>query len=218
MKTVVVAHGALEPRDLNELDDAELVIAADGGANALAERGFSPHAVVGDLDSIEASLAERLGADGARIERHPTDKDASDAELALERASAAGADEIVILGALGGPRLDHEVANLLLLADAAWAGRSVRLVRGSSTTRVVRGGESLELIGGVGDVVSLLPIGGDAAGVRTAGLRWPLHGERLRLGRSRGLSNEVVAPPASVSLDDGMLLVVEIRAQGDERA
>jgi thiamine pyrophosphokinase len=57
--------------------------------------------------------------------------------------------------------------------------------------------------------VSLLPVGGDALGVRTDGLLFPLAGEALRFGRSRGVSNEVAAAPASVSLEDGVLLVIE---------
>jgi Thiamin pyrophosphokinase, vitamin B1 binding domain. len=58
--------------------------------------------------------------------------------------------------------------------------------------------------------VTLLPIAGDAQAVRTVGLRFPLAGEPLmRLGRSRGLSNQIVAAPASVSLERGTLMVIE---------
>jgi thiamine pyrophosphokinase len=66
-----------------------------------------------------------------------------------------------------------------------------------------------------GDLVTLLPIGGDAIGVRIDGVRWPLENATLRLGRSRGLSNEVLAPAASASLKRGTLLVVEHRTQGE---
>jgi thiamine pyrophosphokinase len=82
---------------------------------------------------------------------------------------------------------------------------------------VVRGGERMVLLGGVGDTVSLLPIGGDADGVRTEGLRWTLAGETLAMGRSRGLSNEVTSTPASVTLERGTLLVVETAARGATR-
>ena len=75
---------------------------------------------------------------------------------------------------------------------------------------ILRGSGALDLDVEVGDLVSLLPVGGDADGVRTRGLRYPLSGERLRLGESRGLSNVVQATPASVSLDGGALLVITI--------
>jgi thiamine pyrophosphokinase len=209
MKAVVVASGQLEPNDAEWLDDADLVIAADGGAGSLDRLGRRPDLLIGDLDSIEPSLAERLAERGTPIDRRSPDKEASDTELAVEAAFAAGASEVVILGAVGGERLDHELANLLLVADPALAERGVRVVRGSTTIRALPRGGRLELAGAVGDLVTLLPIGGDTAGVTTAGLRWPLAGATLRMGRSRGLSNEIVSTPASVRIDAGTLLVIE---------
>ena len=211
---VVVASGDLDPRDAAVLDGADLVIAADGGATALERLGRVPDRLVGDLDSTDPGLVDRLAAAGTQVERHPTDKDASDAELAVAVAVEAGADETVLLGAMGGERLDHAVANLLMLVDPALAGRDVRLVHGPTTVRVLRGGERMALTGGDGDLVSLLPIGGDADGVRTEGLRWALDGEPLANGRSRGLSNEVLTAPASVTLEAGTLLVVETATRG----
>lgn len=214
MRTVVVASGALEEADAGWLDGADVVIAADGGAASLDGLGRRPDLLIGDLDSVDARLVERLEGEGVTVERHPVDKDASDTELALERALADPAAEVVILGALGGERLDHELANLLLLADPALAGRDVRLVRGDTHVRVARGGERLVLDGSAGDLVTLLPVGGDAVGARTEGLRWPLRDATLAMGRSRGLSNLVEAPPASVSLERGTLLVVETASEG----
>jgi thiamine pyrophosphokinase len=208
MKAVVVASGQLEANDAGWLDDADLVIAADGGAGSLDRLGRRPDLLIGDLDSIEPSLAERLAERGTPIDRRSPDKEASDTELAVEAAFAAGASEVVILGAVGGKRLDHELANLLLVADPALAERGVRVVRGSTTIRALPRGGRLELAGAVGDLVTLLPIGGDT-GVTTVGLRWPLVGATLRMGRSRGLSNEIVSTPASVRIDAGTLLVIE---------
>ena len=214
MKMVVVAAGDLDPTDATVLDEADLVIAADGGATALDRLGRRPDRLVGDLDSTDPGLVQRLAARGTSIERHPTDKQASDAELAVLEALEAGDGETVLLGAIGGERLDHAVANLLMLADPALAGRDLRIVHGATTVRVLRGGERMVLVGLTGDFVSLLPVGGDAGGVRTEGLRWPLDGERLPMGRSRGLSNEVLAAPASVTLETGSLLVVETATRG----
>ena len=117
MLIAVVASGDLAADDVRWLDRAELVIAADGGAATLERIGRRPDRLVGDLDSVDASLVARLTDAGVPIDRHPTDKDATDTELALQDAVTGGATEIVLLGALGGDRLDHELANLLLLAD-----------------------------------------------------------------------------------------------------
>jgi len=214
MRFTVVASGDLADGDERWLDGAT-VIAADAGAERLDRLGRAPDRLVGDLDSVSEELVARLAAAGVPIDRHPADKDASDTELALGAAIAAGATEIVLLGAIGGTRLDHELANVLLLADPALGDRDVRIAHGPTTVRVLRGGHRLALGGVGGDLVTLLPIGGDAIGVRIDGVRWPLENATLRLGRSRGLSNEVLAPAASASLKRGTLLVVEHRTQGE---
>jgi thiamine pyrophosphokinase len=216
MKVVVVASGDLDPMDTVWLDRADLVLAADGGAGSLDRHGRRPDRLIGDLDSVDASLIERLAATGVVIDRFPLDKEASDTELAVEAALEAGATEVVLLGAFGGSRIDHELATVLLLADPALAGRNVRAVRASAQARAINGGELLILGGAVGDTVSLLPVGGDVTGVTTDGLRWPLEGATLRMGRSRGLSNEVSGLPASVRIELGSLLVVETASRGGD--
>ena len=215
MKVVVVASGQLADGDAGWLDDADLVFVADGGAASLDMLGRRPDLLVGDLDSVDASLVERLRASGVRVERHPVDKEASDTELAVTAALDAGATAVVVLGGLGGDRLDHELANLLLLADPALAPSDVRVVRGSTRLRALHAARPLALDGAVGDLVTLLPVGGDAHGVTTEGLRWPLADATLRLGHSRGLSNQVVEVPASVRIGQGTLLVVETASRGE---
>ena len=217
MKAIVVAGGDAVPEDAAQLPGAGLLIAADSGAGWLDEIRVAPDLVIGDLDSVDPALIDRLTREGVPIERHPVEKDASDVELALARAVAAGADDVVLLGALGGQRLDHEVANLLLLAARDWLGLRLRIVRGGTTVRAMHGGESMDLVGAEGDLVTLLPLAGDAEGVQTNGLRYPLDSELLRFGRSRGLSNVIERAPGSVSLESGLLLVVETSHEGDSR-
>lgn len=215
MKVVVVASGDPAPGDAEQLADADFVIAADGGAGWLDHAGRRADLLVGDLDSIDADLLDRLRAAGTPIESHPAAKDASDVELAVARALGMGAEDVVLLGAIGGQRLDHQLANLLLLAEPGSVGR-VRIVHGPIRMRVLHDRERLVLAGQPGDTVSLLPIGGDAIGVVTGGLRFPLAGEALRLGSTRGLSNEIVAAPAEVGVERGSLLVLE-QEKGEER-
>jgi thiamine pyrophosphokinase len=209
VKAVIVADGEHAPTDQRLLTDADLIIAADGGAGWLEAVGVAPHQLVGDLDSADPALVDRLESAGVALERHPADKDASDLELSLRAATRAGADQIVVLGALGGA-LDHLLANVLLLDSDAAGNREVRLVHGSTSARLLAGPGRAELYGPPGSRVSLLAVGTAADGVTTQGLRWPLVDDQLEAGSSRGLANVVVAAPAGVSLAAGRLLVIEI--------
>ena len=76
---------------------------------------------------------------------------------------------------------------------------------------LLRGGEAVTLAGSPGDLVSLLPLGGDARGVTTAGLTWVLARDTLRFGYSRGVSNEMSGDQARVQLEEGYLWVVHGR-------
>jgi thiamine pyrophosphokinase len=213
MRTVVVAHGDVDPADRDLVAGAEMVIAADGGAFALERWGITPNLVVGDFDSLGLERAAALGARGATVVPFPMEKAESDLELAMRYALESGADDIVILGAFGG-RLDHALANTMLLADPAYRGWHVRAVQGATQVRALHDGERVTLDGPIGSVVTLLPVGGDAQGVSTEGLRYALAGDTLRFGHSRGLSNEIISSPASVALGTGVLFVIEVRIGG----
>jgi len=208
MRAVVVAHGDVLPSDRALIDGKDFIVAADGGAFALERWKLLPHLVVGDMDSLGDAGVERFARQGIAVTKFPAAKDESDLELAVAQAIAAGATEIVLLGALGGDRLDHEAANLLLLADPSYDGVRIEARRGTLRIRAVRGAGSLSL-GPVEALVTLLPVNGDAEGVTTEGLRYPLRDETLRFGRARGLSNEVESLPATVTVRKGSLLVFE---------
>jgi len=214
MRAVVVAHGDVLPSDRGVIGAKDFVVAADGGAFALERWKVLPHLVVGDMDSLGDAGVERYARQGIPVAKYPATKDESDLELAVAQAIAAGATEVVLLGALRGERLDHEAANLLLLADPGYDGVRIEARRGNLRIRAVRGKGSLALAGPVGALVTLLPVDGDADRVTTEGLRYPLRGETLRFGRARGLSNEVASLPATVTLDKGTLLVFETALGG----
>ncbi len=192
------------------------VIAADGGLARARAIGFEPTLLVGDLDSLDPALLATVEASGPPIRRSPAAKDESDAELALLAALDDGATRVTMLGAFGGPRLDHALANVWLLAHPALAGVEAALLDARTRATLVRapGPDGLPvrrtLPGPVGATVSLLPFGGDADGITTHGLRYPLHDEPLASGPARGLSNVRDAPDASVTLRGGRLLVIEI--------
>src|SRR2546423_3421171 len=164
MRAIVVAHGEVLPSDRAVISAKDYVVAADGGALALERWKVLPHLIVGDMDSLGDAGVERFARQGIPVAKFPAAKDESDLELAVAQAIASGATEVVLLGALGGDRLDHETANLLLLADPGYDGVRIEARRGTLRIRAIRNGGALSL-GPRGAVVTLLPVNGDAEGV-----------------------------------------------------
>ena len=220
MKALIIADGDVNGRHVLDAglldDDADgrpLVIAADGGALKAELAGLTPDLVVGDADSLAPETIDRLRGQGIEVRVHPQAKAESDTELCLREALRRGATKVVILGALGGLRFEHSVANLLLLTLPELAERDVVLADATTTVRVMgsRSPDQLELRGLPGDLVSLLPLSEVVRGVRTTGLAYPLAGEPLHQGPARGLSNVMQAEAATVSIEGGRLAVIHSR-------
>jgi thiamine pyrophosphokinase len=186
-----------------------LVVAADGGARGAQRLGFTIDLVVGDGDSLTPAELDRLAAAHVEIRRAPQDKDESDTELAILAAIERAADELTVVGAIGGARFDHALANVALLALPALNGRACELLDPTARVRLMTGPATLELPGRAGDIVSLLPFGDGVLGVTTDGLAYPLRDEALPAGPARGLSNLRSGQTARVRVRAGRLLVVE---------
>ena len=212
-RSIVIIGGgeAPKPAIVDRLPSSSFVIAADSGVDHARHLGLVPHVVVGDLDSASAdglAWATDLGAD---IVRHPTDKDATDLELALDiaqqRASASAPDTMgvwVLDG--GGGRLDHLVGNPALLA----APRPHMVLTGLVGSAVVTPvHDERQLHGAPGEVISLVAFGGPATGVTTKGLRWSLDDAVLEPFTSLGVSNEFAAGDAVVRVGGGTVLAIQ---------
>lgn len=206
--TVLLLTGGdpIDPALAAVLPSEAFVIAADSGVEQALALGRRVDLAVGDFDSVDRDALEAVAAAGAQVERHPEAKDETDLELGLAAAASRGAVRVVVAGGHGG-RVDHFLANALLLASPRFAHMRVEAYVGPSRIAVVRDG--VTLVGGVGDLVSLLAVGGAAEGVRTTGLRYPLRRERLDVGSTRGVSNVFDDASATVELDGGTLLAVQ---------
>lgn len=225
MNALILADGEAPTRA--ELDlawpgwdvDLGLVVAADGGARHAARLDVAIDAWVGDGDSLDSAGIAALEAAGVPMERSSPHKDESDTELAVRAALRRGVAGLVIVGGLGGPRIDHALANIGLLAMHELAGHPAALIDARSRITLIRAPDASgaavrhDLSGRLGDIVSLLPIGAGVVGVITKGLLYPLADEPLPEGPARGLSNVRTASDAAVVVRVGMLLVVESPAR-----
>jgi thiamine pyrophosphokinase len=219
LRAVIFANGVLNDASTARaaVRSGDLVIAADGGSRHCRELGLKPAILIGDFDSLGSAELAAFEMAGSEIIRHPARKDFTDLELALRHARDLGASEIVVIAALG-ERWDQTLANLLLPAAADLSGVRISLLDGPQEIMLLRGNDDrsepahIELGGQPGDTVSLIPLGGDARGITTHGLEYPLADETLFFGNTRGLSNVMLGETASVYLKEGVLLCTIIHA------
>lgn len=204
MRAVIVLGGDAPGRALlaRAVAWGEMTLAADRGLEALDAAGLAPDMLVGDMDSVDPAVLERY--EGRLPERRLCAvKDDTDGVDALDLAIARGATEIALLGALGG-RLDHALANLMLLVRAHRRGAKARIL--SERTDVERVDGEMTLRGAVGDTVSLLPLGA-ARGVTLEGFFYPLSEATLESDYPLGISNVATQDPARVLVREGDLLL-----------
>jgi thiamine pyrophosphokinase len=209
-RILIFANGALpDPEAARRLlrpDD--VVFAADGGTRHVLALGRMPSVIIGDLDSLDRTDRGQVEAAGVQIIRFPHDKNETDLELALRHAAGLHPESILLVGVLG-RRLDQTLGNLALMADPELAAFDVRADDGIEEAFFCRA--QAEVRGVAGEVVSLVPWGGDVKGVRTQGLKWPLRDETLYFHKTRGISNELKGERASVRISSGLLLIVHRR-------
>ena len=187
------------------LQPEDYIIAADGGLAHTEKFGITPHEILGDFDSLGYTPR------GAAV--FPVEKDDTDAMLAVRRGLSLGFREFLLYGSLDGPRLDHTVANfqtLQFLADREARGC---LVGNRQMVTVVKNGK-LRFPAGCSGTVSLFCMGPEARGVTLDGLYYPLKNGTLTPGFPLGVSNHFTGEAASVSVEQGSLLVIWDRENG----
>lgn len=199
MRAVIIGNGDIKDYDYakSKIKQDDFIICADGGYNHALRMGIKPDLLIGDFDS-----AEGFEAVEDRIE-YPARKDFTDGELAVEYAAAHGYDEVVLM-AMTGDRFDHTIADILLLERC----KNGVLIDDNNEIYMLR--DKLEINGRKGQIISIIPLCGDAEGLVTDGLEYPLSGETLRFAQTRGISNVMTQNKCTVSIKRGMALIIKV--------
>ena len=205
MKALVLAGSDITVTDaLQDLcKDADFVVAADSGIRHADVLDVTPDLIVGDFDSATSTDLERYP--NVPRQTYPVRKDLLDLELALDEATARGATDLVIVGALGG-RLDQTLAALFIAARYREDYR-VMLHSGYSAAYPLRTGNVLELNVQAGltfSVLSLSPV----SRLSLVGSSYPLTQTELPFGVGLGVSNETTVAPLTVTLHEGSALLL----------
>ncbi|MDP9464457.1 MAG: thiamine diphosphokinase [Actinomycetota bacterium] len=204
---VVIGGGRLSARAVTEVMADATIIAADSGLDHAVAAGLRPTVLVGDLDSISAHGKMWAYAHELEIDEHPVDKDATDTELALVRAAATEATNLLVLGA-GGERFDHALGTLATLGNAVLAPfETIRLLLDDTAVHVIHAGRSVTIDLPPNSPFSLLALHGPCRGVDVTGARWPLTDAALDPSSTLGISNETT-DLLYIAVTDGILTLV----------
>jgi thiamine pyrophosphokinase len=166
--------------------------------------------IVGDMDSVADSDLAALENSRTRIVRFPAQKDETDLQLALRTAIDHHANEIIILGALGS-RWDMTLSNVLILTLPLLQNVDARVLDGPYEFVCLQGPGGIRIDGAVGNLLSLIPLGGAAMGVTLVGTAYLLDKATLPLGTSQGISNLFQENQVKIEIETGNLLIVITR-------
>ncbi|OQY29470.1 MAG: thiamine diphosphokinase [Candidatus Cloacimonetes bacterium 4572_55] len=206
--TVLIIANGLLPEDgiLQKcVREADAIICADGGANQALSRQIRPDYVVGDFDSIR--LETRLALTGTIFVQRPSQY-SNDLEKSLHYAEDLGANRVLLVGATG-LRLDHQICNLSIVQKFCARVQIIMYDDYGVGCFLTPDREHIFDLS-VGRQVSLFSFG-NAQGIVTQGLKYPLHNESLEWAIRDGLSNEVVETPVKIRFGSGMLFFYRVR-------
>lgn len=207
MKAFIYTGGTILPDGITERPKAgDLCIAADGGYRNAEQMGVRVDVLLGDFDTLgePKDIDERT-----EILRVPAEKDFTDTQLAVETAIERGADDIVIIGGLGG-RLDHTLSNLAILEDLSARHVFARITDGQNRVRFLNA-TSMLLARSEFRYLSLIAATERVRGVSVEGCRYPLKNATLSRNVQYAISNEITGNCALISVKRGALYVIESR-------
>ena len=196
-KKLIIVGGADFSDDLfKEVYDKELpIIAADGGANFLAENNIYPELVMGDLDSVSEQNVQNI--EPKKIIRIP-DQDSTDLEKVLLNTQSPLTIGIGFLGS----QIDHELAALSALAK--FPEKKIILIGEHDIIFLVPPNFSLRSY--VGMRVSLYPL--DEVKVKSDGLKWATNGLTLKPTGQIGTSNKAIGKVINLTPNQPKLLLI----------
>lgn len=205
---MIIANGDLEySEDMARIiRQSGLIVCADGGTRHLKALNILPHIIIGDFDS--ASPEDKLFFEEKKIKiiSYPSQKNETDSELCISWALLNHATDITLLGSTG-TRLDHTLANIYLLKKLAKLHIPARIINKHNIIHIVT--DHIEVKGRPGEFLSILPISETVAGITLKGLEYPLVDATMEMGSSLGISNAFKETNATISLREGILMVIQ---------
>ncbi|WP_432665162.1 thiamine diphosphokinase [Wukongibacter baidiensis] len=213
MRYIIVSNGSIIDYSFynNVISSDDFIICADGGAKHLIKMNIVPNVIIGDLDSIDEEHKKKFLEKKVEFQKFPTNKDATDTELALDFALSHNPSEIILIGTLGS-RMDHSIANVTLLRKILDKNIKGKMINENNEIYIIDDKHNkLVLSGENNEYLSLIPLSNKVKGVTLEGFKYPLFNAEISFGSSIGVSNEFAKKQGSISINEGLLLVIKAR-------
>ena len=210
MKSCIILNGKINDykfiKSIIKNENYDYIICADGGANHAYEMEIIPDFIIGDLDSAKENIVDYYRNHNVKFEKFPSKKDETDTELCIYLAKKLKCSEIHIIGALGG-RIDHTLANINLLHNIRNFDIKCKLISEKEEILIAID-EEIQVEGKVGDIISIIPINGDANGITLENLEYPLNNYDMKFGVPLGISNVMIDTECTIKVEKGSLLII----------
>lgn len=184
------------------MNENDIIIAADKGLETLKELNIKPDYIIGDFDSLGYT------PDGENIIKHPKIKDDTDTMLCVKTALNMGCKYFEIYGCIGG-RLDHTFANVQtasFIADNN--GVAVFFDNENKTALTVIKNNSMSFSSDCKGNISVFSVCDKSVGVNEKGLLYELSDAALTANFPLGVSNEFISKTSSISVKNGKLCII----------
>jgi len=200
LRAVIISGGAITDYDFikSQIVPGDTIICADSGYNHAVKMNLPISAVVGDFDSI--------GQVPQNIEciQHPTRKDQTDTEIAIDYARERGFKDFLLLATTGN-RLDHTLTNILMLKYFLNRNENATII--DEHNKIMITDSHINIHEPKGSIISLLPLT-TCTGVTTTNLEYPLHNAEMQTGTGLGISNITTSENAAVTIKSGLMLII----------
>lgn len=209
MKTIIIGNGEINDYEIiREYFDEAYIIACDGGLRHCRAMMIKPDVMIGDFDSAYKDDIDFFKKQGVPAEKYPCRKDKTDMEIGIDMAIEKRAGEIYIVGGLG-CRFDHSLANVHILLRPVRLGIRACLLDEHNIITLVE--DSIDIVGEEGQTVSLIPLTTNVRGINTKNLDYELKDAEMEIGSSLGISNVMTGEVATVSVSEGVLILIMSR-------
>lgn len=204
---VILSACAVDPALGRYLRAGDFIVACDAGYRNAQRLGVTPDLILGDFDSAPRPAAGRAGQIVL-----PHVKDDTDTHYAARWLLEHGCRQAVMLGALGGRRMEHTQANLATGLYLSKNGVHTILADEHSEVHYLLPGVELALTrtqsGRRWQYLSVFPMGESLTGVCIQGAFYPLEDAVLTHEYPLAVSNEFLADTVRLRCKTGCGLVI----------